>query len=113
MKGARVGRGVTVGVILSLLACLPQRAIAQEEERQRDAKWVSEHLDLNLLPVAYVVRRGQLSVGGSMSLTPVGFPATTYSLYPNPIYGVAKNTEVTLGVTGAERPGPGGEATFY
>src|SRR5438552_1033898 len=102
---AELGRGVVWGVIVGLLACLPQRAVAQEEDRQREAKWVSEHLDLNLLPVAYVVRRGRLSIGGPMNLTPVGFRASAYSLYPNPTYGLTARTEVTLGASGAERLG--------
>jgi hypothetical protein len=109
----RVGRGAVLGIMASLLFGMPRRACGWEAGRTREARWASDHVDLDLLPVAYVVRPRHLTVGGPVNMTPVGFPASTYSLYPNLTYGLTPRTEATIGVTGAERLGPGGEATFY
>ena len=110
---ARVGRGAVLGMLIGVLSGMPPPARGQEEDRARDARWRSEHIDLDLLPVAYGVRPRHLTVGGPVNMTPVGFPANTYSLYPNLTYGLTARTEAMLGVTGAQRIGPGGEATFY
>jgi hypothetical protein len=112
---ARVGRGVVLGLIVGLLHGAPHPAHAQDQnpDRARDARWRSDHVDLDLLPVAYVVRSRHLTVGGPVNMPPVGFPANTYSLYPNLTYGLTARTEATFGITGAQRLGPGGEATFY
>jgi hypothetical protein len=111
-------RGVTrVATAVLLLALSPsargQAQSAQREKEQQEASWASQHLDLDLLPVAFVVRPGRLSIGGPVNLTPAGFPASTYSLYPNLLYGITPRTEAAFGVTGAERLGPGGQALFY
>jgi hypothetical protein len=82
-------------------------------KEQSEQQWVSEHVSLVLLPSAYVLRKGRFAVGGPVNMTPAGFPASTYSLYPNLVYGLSQRTEVAFGVTGAERLGPGGQAIFY
>src|SRR5437899_3131879 len=109
---ARIGRMAAWGMAAGLLFTA-QGARGQEDAQKRDTEWVSKHLDLDLLPVAFVVPRGRLTIGGPMNLTPAGFPADTYALYPNLLYGITARTEVGVGVTGAERLGPGGEAIFY
>src|SRR4051794_17769653 len=53
---SRVGRGAVLSMMAGLLFGMPRRACAWEADRTRDARWASEHTDLDLLPVAYVVR---------------------------------------------------------
>lgn len=92
---------------------LAASAGAQSVPEEREARWVADHVSLDLLPVAYVVPRGHFSLGGSMNMPPVGLPASRYSLYPDLQYGAAARTQVALGVAGADRPGRTGEALFY
>jgi hypothetical protein len=92
---------------------MPQPAHGEDGDRARGAKWASEHVDLDQLPSAYVVRARHLSVGGPGVLAPVGFPSSKYTHYPSLTYGLTARTQAMLGATGGERIGPGGEATFY
>ena len=86
---------------------------AQSPPGARETRWVADHVSLDLLPVAYVIRRGHFSLGGSMNMPPVGLPASRYSLYPDLQYGVAARTQAAIGVSGADRLGTGGQAIFY
>lgn len=110
---ARSGRAIILATLTGLMLTPAREARAQAASPQPESRWASEHVDLNMLPVAYVVRRGHLSVGGPVTMTPAGFAADTYSLYPALAYGITARTEAMFGVTGAERLGPGGEAVFY
>jgi hypothetical protein len=98
---------------LVALAGQPAGGQAKPDPGKPDAGWVSQHVDLDQLPVAYTVRSGRFAIGSAMRLTPAGFPADTYARYPDLAYGLTDRTELSLGVTGAQRLGPGGEAIFY
>jgi hypothetical protein len=102
-----------LGVLAGLLLVPAQGARGEPETEKREAQWVDQHVDLDLLPVAFTVPRGRLTVGGPLPRTPAGFPSDIYVLYPDLVYGLTDRTEAGLGGAGAQRLGPGGEATFY
>jgi len=102
-----------LAVTASLALTATAGAGAPTTPEQREARWISDHISLDLLPVAYVIPRGHFSLGGSMNMPPVGLPASRYSLYPDLQYGLDGRTEAALGVSGADRLGTGGQAIFY
>jgi hypothetical protein len=109
----RLDRAAGLILVASFLPLAPHPARAQSSPQVRERRWVPDHIDLDLLPVAYVIRRGEFSVDGPMTMPPIGFPASTYSLYPSLQYGVAQGTQVAFGVAGADRLVHGGQAIFY
>jgi hypothetical protein len=106
-------RRILAGGVSGLLFFSAARARSETTAEKREERWARQHVDLDQLPVAYTLPHGKLTLGGSVSRTPAGFPADEYRLYPALAYGVTDRTELDLGVTGAQRLGPGGEATFY
>jgi hypothetical protein len=71
------------------------------------------HIDLDLLPVAYVEARRRLPIGTSLRMVPIGFPASSYSLYPNLQFRVTPRTVLALGASGADPLGHSVTAIFY
>jgi hypothetical protein len=109
----RLDRAAWLILLASFLPLTPRPAGAQISPSERERRWVPDHVDLDLLPVAYVIRRGEFSVDGPVTMPPIGFPASSYSLYPTLQYGVARGTQIAFGVAGADRLGHGGQAIFY
>jgi hypothetical protein len=116
---------LTLALAAGLMLSAPHRATAQSPPAvpgppaapsppgARETRWVADHVSLDLLPVAYVIPRGHFSLGGSMNMPPVGFPASRYSLYPDLQYGLTGRDQVAIGVSGADRLGTRGQAIFY
>lgn len=70
-------------------------------------------IHLEYFPVGMVVPEGKLRLTNLIPMHPAGFRANEYSMYLGPTYGLGDGWEVSAGVTGAQRLGPGGEAIFY
>lgn len=70
-------------------------------------------LQLDFHPIGKNLPAGKFRYNNLLRPHPAGFRADSFSMYFAPTYGVTERLEVSLGVTGAERIGPGGEALFY
>lgn len=70
-------------------------------------------MQLDWHPIGGVVPEGKFRFTNFIRMHPVGFRADTYNLYFGPTYGLGDGWEVTAGVTGAQRLGPGGQALFF
>ncbi|HTE17298.1 MAG TPA: hypothetical protein VK689_02825 [Armatimonadota bacterium] len=69
-------------------------------------------LQLDWHPVGTVVPKGKLTFRNYIPMRPIGFRADRYDLL-GPTYGLGGGWEGTVGITGAERLGPGGYALFF
>jgi hypothetical protein len=100
---------------LALLALSP--AAAQEMSAAGDGDMTYEamrryRLQLDWHPIGGVVPKDKFRFTNFIRMHPSGFPADKYNLYLAPTYGLGQGWEITAGVTGAERLGPGGNALF-
>ncbi|MCC2672637.1 MAG: hypothetical protein K0Q72_5109 [Armatimonadetes bacterium] len=64
-------------------------------------------------PVGWTVRDHRFRFTNLVRMQPAGFRADRFNHWFGPTLGLGKGWEVTAGVTGAERIGPGGYAFFY
>lgn len=90
------------------VAAMPSaRAEAQAGELQRF------RLQLDYHPVGETLPKGVFRYSNLLRPHPAGFRADSFSMYFAPTYGLGNGWEASLGVTGASRIGPGGQALFY
>ena len=94
----------------------PAGAPARETPAEREAPLsdpLAYRLQLDWHPVGVVVPKGQLTFRNYIRMRPLGFRADRYDLFFGPTYGLGGGWEATVGVTGAQRLGPGGNALFF
>jgi hypothetical protein len=104
--------------LLTALSITPTAVYAQDTTEETTEPYSNArtrkyrlHLDWN--QIGLIVPKGTLRYGSLIRMHPSGFRADEYSNYLAPTYGFAEGWEVTAGVSGAERMGPGGNALFY
>jgi hypothetical protein len=84
------------------------------DDSQSKAFWEDYELDLDFHPLGYGLSRNKrYTFDNYTPMHPSGFRADKFSMYPNPTYAFGKGWQASVGVTGAERIGPGGNALFY
>lgn len=88
-------------------AVLPARAEPPAGDLQRF------RLQLDYHPVGETLPKGVFRYSNLLRPHPSGFRADSYSMYFAPTYGLGGGWEASLGVTGASRIGPGGQALFF
>lgn len=69
-------------------------------------------LGLEFHPVAYVLDRGKLNLGGMTPMHPAGLPASDYIQYIRGGYGLGGGWQVNAGLTGVDKRGPDGQRLY-
>lgn len=78
------------------------------------AFWEDTELDLDYHPIGYSIsRKKRYSFDNYIPMRPAGFRADKFSMYFAPTYSFGDGWEAALGITGAQRIGPRGEAIFF
>jgi hypothetical protein len=80
---------------------------------EREARWVASNVRLDRLPAAYPQARRPIRLSNAIKMMPIGFPASSYTLYPAVTFRVAPQTQLGLGAAGGNGIGDAGTAVFY
>ncbi len=114
--------------LVPLLAAAPARAedapqppSAPSEETQAEAPdergtqdYLADYrIQLDWNPLGVTIPGQRFRFSNFIPMHPAGFRGDFYQRFFAPTYAVGRGWEVTAGVTGAERLGPGGTALFY
>jgi hypothetical protein len=83
------------------------------DEFRTPGYWRAYHPDLAYHPIGPVLERDKFRLTSYIPMQPSGFPADDFNHWLAPTFGIGAGWEITSGVTGAQRLGPGGEALFY
>lgn len=87
---------------------------AKEQPDEASARHLSRYFrGLEFHPVGWTVPDHRFRFTNLIRMTPPGFRSDRFDQWFAPTVGLGKGWEATLGVTGAERLGSGGEALFY
>lgn len=100
-------------LVAALLAPHAAQAQASKPAPEDPDYWRQYQLGLEYDPIGYTIKPNRFLFSGYTPMQPAGFRSDKYSHYFNPAYGLGDGWEATLGVTGAEAIGAGGEAIFY
>jgi len=105
-------------LMLLLTGATATVVLADEPTQEPTDEASSSHLSsqfrgLEFHPVGWTVRDHQFRWTNLIRMQPPGFRADRFDQWLAPTLGLGKGWEATVGVTGAERLGAGGEAVFY
>jgi len=94
-------------------AVLADDAAPEQTEDASTRHLPSRFRGLEFHPVGWTVRDHRFRLTNLIRMQPPGFRADEFDQWLAPTLGLGRGWEATVGVTGAERIGSGGEALFY